>query len=75
MSGRLPAIKPKQLIRALERAGWQLDRVRGSHYIMSHPDEHQAVPVPHHNRDLKAGTLSGILRSTGLSRDELRRLQ
>jgi predicted RNA binding protein YcfA (HicA-like mRNA interferase family) len=74
MSGKLPAIKPRELIRALERAGWQLDRVRGSHYIMVHPEEHRAVPVPHHNRDLKTGTLASILRSTGISRDELRRL-
>ncbi|MGH2852659.1 MAG: type II toxin-antitoxin system HicA family toxin [Solirubrobacteraceae bacterium] len=74
MSDKLPAIKPKQLIRALERGGWHLDRVRGSHYIMAHPDRSQMVPVPCHNRDIKAGTLSGILSSTGISRDELRKL-
>lgn len=74
MSNRLPAVKPRELIRALQRAGWQLDRVRGSHYIMIHPEQHKAVPIPYHNRDLKTGTLNGILRSTGLSRDELRRL-
>lgn len=74
MSDKLPAIKPKRLIRTLERAGWQLDRVRGSHYIMAHPDRDQIVPVPYHNRDIKAGTLSGILSSAGISRDELRKL-
>jgi predicted RNA binding protein YcfA (HicA-like mRNA interferase family) len=74
VSDKLPAIKPKQLIRALERGGWQLDRVRGSHYIMAHPDRDQMVPVPYHNRDIKAGTFSGILGSTGISRDELRKL-
>jgi predicted RNA binding protein YcfA (HicA-like mRNA interferase family) len=74
VSNKLPAIKPKQLIRALERKGWELDRVRGSHYIMAHPDRDQMVPVPYHNRDIKAGTLSGILSSTGISRDELRKL-
>lgn len=74
MSDKLPAVKPRKLIRALERKGWQLDRVRGSHYIMVHPDQSRAVPVPYHNRDIKAGTLSGILSSTGISRDELRRL-
>jgi predicted RNA binding protein YcfA (HicA-like mRNA interferase family) len=74
VSNKLPTIKPKQLIRALERKGWELDRVRGSHYIMAHPDRNQMVPVPYHNRDIKAGTLSGILSSTGISRDELRKL-
>lgn len=74
MSNKLPAITPKQLIRALERAGWELDRVRGSHYIMAHPDRDQMVPVPYHNRDVKAGLLTGILSSAGISRDELRKL-
>jgi predicted RNA binding protein YcfA (HicA-like mRNA interferase family) len=74
VSDKLPAIRPKQLIRALERSGWQVDRVRGSHYIMAHPDRDQMVPVPYHNRDIKTGTLSGILSSTGISRDELRKL-
>jgi predicted RNA binding protein YcfA (HicA-like mRNA interferase family) len=74
VSDKLPAVKPRKLIRALERKGWQVDRVRGSHYIMRHPHEEQMVSVPYHNRDIKAGTLSGILSSTGISRDELRRL-
>lgn len=74
MSDKLPAIKPAQLIRALKRKGWELDRVRGSHYILIHPEQQRAVPVPYHNRDLKPGTLAGILRSTGVSRDELREL-
>lgn len=74
MSDKLPAVKPKQLVRALERAGWHLDRVRGSHYLMAHPDRDQMVSIPYHNRDMKAGLLSGILSSAGISRDELRKL-
>ncbi len=72
--GRLPAVRPQQLIRALQRTGWQLDRVRGSHYILVHPELRRALPVPFHNRDLKAGTLAGILRSAGLTREQLREL-
>ncbi|MBE3557355.1 MAG: type II toxin-antitoxin system HicA family toxin [Firmicutes bacterium] len=33
---RLPAIKPLQAIRALQRAGFVVDHVTGSHYIMLH---------------------------------------
>ena len=65
MSGRLPAVKPKDLIRALERAGWHLDRVRGSHHILIHPEQRRALPVPVHNRELKPGTLISILRIAG----------
>ncbi|MHB1486962.1 MAG: type II toxin-antitoxin system HicA family toxin [Acidimicrobiales bacterium] len=74
MSDKLPSIKPRQLIRALEQVGWQLDRTRGSHYILTHSVLHKSVPIPLHNRDLKAGTLAAILRSTGLTRDQLREL-
>ena len=71
MSAKLPAVKPKDLIRVLEKKGWHLDRVRGSHHIMVHRGLKKAVPVPMHNRDLKTGTLNGILRIAGISRREL----
>ena len=74
MSDKLPAVKPRELIRALEKVGWRLDRTRGSHRILVHPVLRKAVPVPAHNRDLKPGTLAGILRSTGLTRDQLHEL-
>ena len=35
---RLPRIKGKELIRALERAGFTMDRTRGSHVFLKHPD-------------------------------------
>jgi len=74
VSAKLPAVKPKQLIRAMEKRGWELDRVRGSHYVMKHPGEQRRIPVPVHNRDMAPGTLHGILKNIGLSRGELREL-
>lgn len=74
MTGGLPVVTPKQLIRALKRKGWEIDRVRGSHYVLVHPTFRRALPVPFHNRDLKRGTLSGIIRSAGITVDELRAL-
>ena len=74
MSERLPAVKPKELIKALERKGWQLDRIRGSHHILIHPEQRRALTVPVHGRDLKTGTLTSILRVAGITREELREL-
>lgn len=74
MSERLPAVKPRDLIRVLERKGWTLDRIRGSHHILVHPEQQRALPVPVHNRELKPGTLLAILRTAGISRDEFREL-
>lgn len=75
MSDRLPAVTGAQLIAALKREGWFVKRIRGSHHVLRHPSIPRAVPVPvHGSRPLKRGTLLGILRAAGLSRDDLQRL-
>ncbi len=68
----LPVVSPRQLIRALERAGFFVHHIRGSHYYLRHPDKPGIlVTVPYHGRDLKRGTLRSILRQAGISVDEL----
>jgi predicted RNA binding protein YcfA (HicA-like mRNA interferase family) len=74
VSEKLPAVKPRQLIRALEQAGWEQDRTRGSHYYLVHRDRREAVVVPAHSRDVKPGLLLAIIKAAGLSRREFRRL-
>jgi predicted RNA binding protein YcfA (HicA-like mRNA interferase family) len=71
VSDKLPAIKPQRLIRVLEAKGWQHRRTRGSHHYMIHPERRDAIAVPVHNRDVKPGLLLGILKTAGISRDEL----
>ncbi len=68
----LPAIRPRQLIRALERAGFFVHHVRGSHHYLRHTDKPSLlITIPVHNRDLKRGTLRAILRQAGISPDDL----
>jgi predicted RNA binding protein YcfA (HicA-like mRNA interferase family) len=68
----LPAIRPRQLIRALERAGFFVHHVRGSHHYLRHAEKPGLlITVPVHNRDLKRGTLRAILRQAGISPDDL----
>jgi predicted RNA binding protein YcfA (HicA-like mRNA interferase family) len=74
MSG-LPVVRPRQLIRALERAGFFVHHIRGSHHYLRHPDRPGIlITVPVHTRDLKRGTLRAILRQAGLTPDDLRSL-
>lgn len=70
MSQRLPAVRPRQLIRVLEKRGWKLVRSKGSHHHFRHPNSPNLVVVPVHARDIKWGTLSGILSDAGVSREE-----
>jgi predicted RNA binding protein YcfA (HicA-like mRNA interferase family) len=55
----------------LEKGGWRLDRVNGSHHIYVHPDGRRvSVPV-HANADLKPGTQRNIMRDAGLTDADL----
>jgi predicted RNA binding protein YcfA (HicA-like mRNA interferase family) len=71
MKRNLPAIRSKELIRALERAGFSVQRVTGSHYILKHPAKPELrITVPFHNRDLKRGTLQSIVKQAGFTNEE-----
>ena len=75
MSAKLPVINSKQLLRALKRSGFVIDRQEGSHISLIHPNHPElTVTVPYHNRDLKKGTLHRILDQAGLSVEQLRKL-
>ncbi len=55
----------KQVIALLLAAGWQLNRVNGSHHVMV--KDGRAVPVPvHGSRDIGAGLLAALQRQTGV---------
>jgi predicted RNA binding protein YcfA (HicA-like mRNA interferase family) len=73
VSERLPVVSGAQLIAALRTIGWVAVRQRGSHVRLKHPDRPMALVVPLH-RELKRGTLAGILRDAGVDRDDFRRL-
>ena len=71
MTGRLPVLRPRRVIRALERAGFSIDHVTGSHYVLYHPTKpERRVTVAYHNRDLKPKTLRSIIRQAGLTVEE-----
>ena len=68
MSPRLPALRPREVIRALERAGFVVARTSGSHYLLRHPDRpERSVTVAYHATDLKPGTLRAIIKQAGFT--------
>jgi predicted RNA binding protein YcfA (HicA-like mRNA interferase family) len=71
---RLPTLQAGQLIGALERAGFQIVRQKGSHVRMRHIDG-RVVTVPvHPGQDIGRGLLRKILRDADLTREELLKL-
>ena len=65
MSPKLPAVKPKIVIRALKRSGFEVHHTTGSHYFLK--KDMLRVSVPYHNKDLKPGTLASIIAQAGLT--------
>lgn len=74
MSGKLPALTGAEIIRALEREGFTVVRVRGSHHFLRHPDGRATVVASHSGETIGPGLMSKILRDCGLDRAQFRRL-
>lgn len=72
---KLRVLNPRQIIKILEKKGFVLDRVRGSHHIYYHPETKRRAIVPLHRKDLPRGTLLSILQQAGIERDELDKLR
>ena len=60
--------------RALERAGFTVARISGSHRVMRHPDGRTVVVPVHAGRDIAKGTLRNILAIIGMDAEEFRKL-
>jgi predicted RNA binding protein YcfA (HicA-like mRNA interferase family) len=54
----------------LERCGFTVIRITGSHYQLFNERTHRHTTVPYHNRDLPRGTVAAIVRQAGITREE-----
>lgn len=54
----------KELIKQLQKSGWSIDRVNGSHYIMKKGS--QTEIIPYHTKEIRTGLLHSIKKKTGL---------
>jgi predicted RNA binding protein YcfA (HicA-like mRNA interferase family) len=67
---KLPILSGADVVKALGRLGFEQVRQRGSHVVMSScVGGGQGAVVPMH-REVKLGTLSGILRQAQVGQDE-----
>ena len=64
---KLPRISGSEIVRALQRLGFEVARQRGSHVIMRRGASGCVVP---NHREVKVGTLAGVLRQAGVSAEE-----
>lgn len=64
---KLPHVSGQQVLRALERLGFQNVRQSGSHVVMKRESKGCVVPM---HAEVKVGTLAGVLRQAEVSPDE-----
>lgn len=70
----LPRVSGREIVKALEKVGYERDRQRGSHIVLrrvTYP--YRRIVVPDH-KEVAKGTLRAIIRETGLTVDEFRTL-
>lgn len=66
----MKAVSGRELARALERKGWQLLRVRGSHHLYGRGANRVAIPI-HGSTPLKVGLLRDLMKQAGISEEDL----
>ena len=72
---RLPRATGAEVLRALQRGGFALVDVNGSHHHLEKPGTASLVTVPvHAGRTILPKVMSSILRQAGLSADDFRAL-
>lgn len=68
----MKSVSGKTLCKIVERCGWELKRVTGSHHIYSKVGVMVILSIPvHGNRDLPIGTLRSLLKDAGLTEEDL----
>lgn len=71
---RLPVISGREAVRIFEKAGWTINRQRGSHVIMLKPDHPASLSIPQH-KELAPGTIRSLIRSAGMTVESFVELQ
>ena len=59
-------MRSSEIIKKLEKAGWVLRGVKGSHHIYTHPQRGGHISVPHPKQDMGAGLVHKLLKQSGL---------
>jgi predicted RNA binding protein YcfA (HicA-like mRNA interferase family) len=65
----LPLFRPREVVRALERLGWQVARQRGSHIVLTKSGGFVTRSVPDHPQ-VARGTLRALIARAGLTVEE-----
>jgi predicted RNA binding protein YcfA (HicA-like mRNA interferase family) len=61
-----------ELAKAIEKRGWELKRIRGSHHVFGKSGHRERIVIPiHGNRPLKTGLLRAQMKIAGIEESDL----
>ncbi|MEB3215345.1 MAG: type II toxin-antitoxin system HicA family toxin [Nostocales cyanobacterium 94392] len=64
-----PSVKAKDFVKVIEELGFYLDRQKGSHAIYKNVQGSRVVVPIHSGKDLKKGTLMGMIQDIGIDKE------
>lgn len=70
---RTPRLRGKEIVRALEKAGFTVTRTRGSHHFLKHSDGRATVVPVHSGETVGPGLFNKILRDAQLELAEFQK--
>jgi len=66
------SISGKDFAKLLEKKGWELKRIKGSHHVYTKIDNQARISLPiHKNTPLKIGLLKHLMGIAGIEEKEL----
>jgi len=65
----VPILKPREVVKTLEKLGWEVSRQRGSHIILTKEGHIATLSVPNHP-ELARGTLRSLIARAGITLEE-----
>ncbi|WP_414576124.1 type II toxin-antitoxin system HicA family toxin [Anabaena sp. CCY 9402-a] len=64
-----PSVEAKDFVKVVEKLGFYLDRQKGSHAIYKNVQGSRVVVLIHSGKDLKQGTLMGMIQDIGIDKE------
>ena len=68
---KLPILSGIKVVKALRKAGFEVDHQTGSHIIMYRVVTKDRAVVPYHSRDIKPGTLNSLLKEANIKKEDI----
>ena len=59
-------MKVREILKLLNKDGWTVKDIKGSHFQLIHPTKPEKVTIPNHKGDIPPGTLNSIWGQAGL---------